>query len=190
MSAAIVRLECFGQHLGSRRHQESNDAALQEAYLRGLKDGGANANNIALKSAIDEVRVLSSYLKDDEAKRLHDFSTLLELSLCPMLDALMEHVAPLGMKQRLSQFIAAELMRVAKSASSPEAVIMCPTDVVGELTEIISSTGVSNVRIEKIAQSEARVEILIEEGSVVFEPVKFVNDLLDLITTFQESAPQ
>lgn len=190
MSAAIVRLERFGQSLGPGRQQESNDVALQEAYLRGLTEGALNANNAALKSATQEMHTLSLQLKDNEAKRNHDFSALLELVLCPMLDVLMEHVAPLGMKQRLSQFLASELVRVSQAASSPEAVIRCPTDIAEELTAMVATTGVSNVKIEHITHGEARVEILNDEGSIVFEPAKFVNELHDLITTFQERAPK
>lgn len=181
MSSAIVRLESFAPPRSSGRQPELTDSVLQEAYMRGLKEGAETENASALNIALEEFRLLATHLRQAGTERNNEIDALLAKALAPMLDAVMEHVAPLGMSQRLSQFISSELLRIGKASSAPEAIVKCPPDLLGELTQLVANTEVSNVRIEAGPHDTSAVEIIVEESLLSFDPDQFIADLHDLI---------
>ena len=181
MNAAIVRLECFGQSPSAARQQELTESSLQEAYMRGLKEGTEAANTSALNAALEGLRALSAHLQQAGAERDHGIDALISQGLSLMLDALMEHVAPLGMKQRLSQFVSTELLRIGRVSSAPQAMIKCPSHLLGEMTRLVTATGTSNIKIEETPPGVSGIDIIVEESVLTFDPQQFTADLRDLI---------
>ncbi len=181
MSVAALRLECFGPSTHHTYKQELTEKSLQDAYQQGLADGLERANAEAKLSVSHEFLLLSEELRLTQAQSRQEFNDVLGQVLVPMLDVLLEHVAPLGMKQRMSQFVVSELLRIEGAGTVATATVRCPSYLLDELSELAATAGVTNIRLEQNQNDTSRVEIAVDQGTVTFDPDQFVSDLRRLI---------
>lgn len=181
MSAAAVRLECFGPSSLQPFKQELTAKAVEDAYQRGLCDGAERANADAINAARHEFRQLSEHLRSLESQHRQEFEKELGQVLVPMLDLLLDHVAPLGMRQRMSQFLTAELLRIEAAGTTEIATVKCPPHLFAELNDLVVTACVSNVRLEQHSNESSHVEVLIDQGAVTFNPDEFISDLQKII---------
>lgn len=181
MSVAAIRLECFGPSTHHPYKRELTEKSLQDAYQQGLADGLERANAEAKYSASQEFLRISEQLRLTEAQNRREFDDLLGQVLVPMLDIVLEHVAPLGMKQRMSQFLVSELLRIEGAGTAATATVRCPSYLLDELDELANTAGVTNIHLEQSPIDTSRVEIAVDQGTVTFDPDQFVSDLRQLI---------
>lgn len=183
MNPAVIRLDCFGQSGPHQRIAEPNQKNQQDAYQRGLADGAETARATLNAMARQELQQLSAALREAESHRRLEFDELLSTVLRPMLEAVLDNVAPLGLKDRFMQLIASELSRAGAAVSGTSAIIRCAPQLVSDIKQLIETTEAPNIHIEADTSVGGRVDILVNQGTVTFDPDTFLSELRSLITT-------
>lgn len=185
MNQPVIKLESFSPAANMARVAASAArAALDDAYARGLADGRADrqeSETVALTAALRE---LSQQIADHDTQRAALRQEAVT-ALSPILTAMLDAVAPLGMAQRLEQDLITELSRLAQQTPPMICHITCAPALRTLVERCASEAGLTGIEITE-QPLEQSVNVQIAGGHIEFSHDQIVQSVRRLIAEIQE----
>lgn len=178
MRPAALRLDSFSAALG-RSAPLLTPVDIEDAYQRGHEKGLADGREHSLDALCQALQQCRQDLADSrqhETRLRHDILA----GLVPVLDAIVDQLAPRAQVDRLRDALVAEMRRMAEHAPEQQITLRCPADLHPELADCLDLVALP-ARIEDARPDQPLVELVAAQGSIVFDPAQIAAGLKSLI---------
>lgn len=187
MTLAMFKLESFSSALAGHGAELTYDReAVDRAHADGVAEGLAQKEDEQLRNLGAGLARLARALGDDAERRAALRAEAVG-ALSPILDAILDNLAPTAESKRLQEALTAELGRLAQMAAPLRARITCSERLRGLVTRCLAETGIEGIEIE---QSETdRISLSLQGGRIEFSPDRLTKDIRALISELKENDP-
>lgn len=184
MTLAIFRLESFGE-ARSRHFPEAlfGREAVDNAFAEGLAQGLARKDDDELRNLGAGLERLCRALGEDDERRAalrHEAVN----ALAPILNAILDSVAPAGGSARLEAALRNELSRLAQLSSPLRVRIACGPRLRGLVERCCAELGLSGLELTDFETD--RISLILQGGRIEVSPEKITEDIRALISELNE----
>ncbi len=180
MTQAIFRLESFTAALAGRDAKQIFDRdALDRAHAEGLAAGLARSHDDQMRHLGAGLERLAVALAED-AQRRAALRAEAVAALSPILDAILDNLAPAADSARLRDALTAELERLAQKAAPLRARIACSDRLKGLVQQCLADAGIEGIELEPSDMD--RISLSLEGGRIEFCPDRLGRDMRALIS--------
>lgn len=184
MTAAMFRLESFSgsQHATSAEATRLREA-VDHAYASGFSDGMARKEDDQLRSLSAGLDRLSRALCDDEA-RLAVIRREAVAALAPILEAIVDSMAPASASRRLEAALRDELARLARMSAPLQAHISCGAQLRLMAERCVAESGLAGIELTDSASD--RISLSLRGGRIELSPDEITQGIRALIAELKE----
>jgi hypothetical protein len=179
MRPVVLRLESFSA-VQERPVPLVTPMDVEDAYQRGHESGLAEGRERSLDALCIALTECRQDLASDRRHEIQLRQRILD-SLVPVLHAIVEQLAPRANSGRLCRAIVAEMHRISKLAPEKQIILRCPADMHPELADCLELANLPQARIENAEPGHTLVELVTEQGGILFDPALVVTGLHSLI---------
>ncbi|SMG33144.1 hypothetical protein [Paracoccus sp. J56] len=178
MNPIALRLESFTSPPPAA--QAAITIAEEEAFQNGYEKGFAEGRELsldALTSALTTLHrdLLTAHKRESELRR--DLQT----ALTPVLQAIVDLLAPRSEQERLCHALTAEIGQIIKHTPGQIITIRCPEDLQPDLADCLERAGILDARIEAADTGQSIVELTAAQGQIIFDPASAIAGLKSII---------
>lgn len=184
MTLALFKLESFTpQHPGGIAEAIYAKSDLDEAYANGLADGLSRKEDDEMRNLAAGLKRLEHALAEDGARRI-ELRNEAVATLLPLLEAIVDGMAPAHDGRRLETALRDELARLAHLATPLRARIACGAQLRGVVERCLSEGGIDG--IELIETDGACISLSLQGGRIEISPEKIARDIRALLAELIE----
>lgn len=187
MSLAMFKLESFSRPetgLNTPEIRYCRDD-VDQAYADGYATGRAEATEAQIQDLHRALAALSDVMAEDDARR-HALRQEAVDALLPVLEQIIDLMAPVEISRRIEQSLADELRRLAQSAVPVRAEILCGQSLRGLVTESLKAHDLQRLRIIEI--DEPVIRIRLDGGRIEITPGQIAKNIAAVIAAAREEA--
>lgn len=188
MSALPLRLDRFRDVALDTSSQPPIAKQLTSAFDDGYAQGSEAARKSQLGNLAEALNELSEKLQDEDMTRSAIQAEVLS-TLAPLLELLMNELAPLGIRARLKQMLATEFQRMVDDGTPRQCTIRCDPQLAGEVRNILQQFPLKHVQIEPLASAGLRVELSLDGAGPVFNPAALISGIRAFLQHPSTEAP-
>ncbi|WP_235754959.1 hypothetical protein [Paracoccus salsus] len=180
----MFKLESFTSALARHGAQVTYyEGDLQQAYADGVAEGQARSEDEQMRNLKAGLTRLASALSDD-AQRRDALRQEAVAALSPIIDAIIEGLAPAAESQRLEEALRGELVRLAQMATPLRASIACSDRLQALVERCLAESGIKGIDLT-ISDSD-KISLSLQGGRIEFAPDKTAQDIRALIAELKE----
>ncbi|MDP5308575.1 hypothetical protein [Paracoccus spongiarum] len=183
MTLAHFKLESFSAASAGMAEMIFGKAELDQAYADGLAEGLTRREDEQLRNLGAGLERLAQALADDEARRiaLRDEAAR---ALAPILDAILDSIAPAADSLRLQGALRDELTRLARLGTPLRARIACGPRLRGLVERCLEEAGLAGI---ELSEAEAdKICLSLQGGRIEISPAQIAQDIRALISELKE----
>ena len=180
MSGSVIKLESFASTTPSAAI--FTVAALEEAYREGYADGRADDRGQDMKALVLQIKALTDGMTDDSTRRaaLRDEAVQ---TLSPILDQMIDALAPSTESARLERALTMELAQLAQRSTPLTCRIECGAADLPMVERCVAESGATGIQID--AKGAAGIRVELQGGRIEFDPGRLAADIRALIAEIQ-----
>lgn len=184
MSLAMFKLESFSTTLPGQATDPVYDrSAIDQAFADGVADGMSRKEDEQLRHLGAGLSRLAQALGDDAARR-EELRAEAVASLAPILEAILDGLAPAAESPRLEKALCDELTRLAQSARPLTARIACNQRLRGLVDRCLAEAGIEGIEIADCTGD--RISLSLQGGRIEFAPDRVTEDIRALISELRQ----
>lgn len=182
MTLALYKLESFSG-AGKRAEPMFGKDQIDQAFANGLSEGLARKDDEQLRHLAAGLERLSRALAEDDARRaaLRDDAVA---ALAPILDAIIDNLAPAAESHRLEAALRGELARLAQLSTPLRARIACCHRLRGMVERCLAETGLDAIELTE-AETD-RISLSLQGGRIEISPDQIAQDIRALISELKK----
>lgn len=183
MKSAALKLESFAPPAPARPAAptaEDVERASHEGYERGLREG----REASLEALACELRQVSDNLSLRENERREVTEGVL-VSLRPVLNGLVDLLAPLWARGALASALEQEIARCLRTQPRAALAIRCPPDLEEDVRDCVARISGHAIAVEHAGPGEPAA-LHLDEGRITLEPERILagcRAIIDELTT-------
>lgn len=184
MTLALFKLESFTSALAGHGADLCYDkGALERAFADGLAEGLARKDDEQMRNLGAGLDRLARAVGDDEQRRaaLRDEAVA---ALSPILDAILDNLAPAAQSRRLETELTGELTRLAQMAAPLRARISCSERLRGLVERCLAESGIDGIELTETPTD--RISLSLHGGRIEFSTDRVAWDIRALISELKE----
>lgn len=180
MTLAVFKLESFGAAVVAQGVALTfSREALDQAFADGLAEGMARQGDEQARTLNAGLDRLARALADDEARRAELRREAVE-ALTPILAQILDCLAPAAESRRLEAALAAELLRLSRTAPPLRASIACGPSLRAMVDRCLADCGLEGIEVTT-AESD-RISLSLQGGRIELDPARVAEDIRTLLT--------
>ena len=179
MSVAMFKLESFTSALAEQGARVTYDKeSLDRAFADGIAEGMARAEREDARTLSIGLERLARAITDDEGRRVVLRQEALT-SLAPVLDQILDCLAPASESRRLEAALTEELSRLSRKGQPLKASISCHPKMQGLVERCLADAGIRE--IELVPSDSDRISLALQGGRIEFAPDIMAAEIRELI---------
>ena len=180
MTLAVFKLESFGAAVAAQGAALTfSREALDQAFADGLAEGMARQGDEQARTLNAGLDRLARALADDEARRAELRREAVE-ALTPILAQILDCLAPAAESRRLEAALAAELLRLSRTATPLRASIACGPSLRAMVDRCLADCGLEGIEVTT-AETD-RISLSLQGGRIELDPARVAEDIRALLT--------
>lgn len=184
MTLAMFKLESFtAPQAGQATEMVYGQDAIDRAYAEGLASGLARKDDDELRNLGSGLERLGRALGDD-AERRAALRNEAVAALAPILDAIVDSLAPADRSRQLEAALRDELSRLARMSSPLRARVACGQRLRELVEHCCAETGIEGVDL--VDADSDRISLSLQGGRIDLSPEKIAQDIRALISELKE----
>lgn len=187
MTLALFKLESFSAaQAGPAAQALYGQEAIDHAFAEGVASGLARREDDELRNLGAGLERLSRALGEDAERR-----TVLRneavAALAPILEAIVDSMAPADRSRQLESALQDELARLARLSSPLRARIACGPRLRGMIERCCAEAGIGEIDLTDTGSD--RISLSLQGGRIELSPEKIAQDIRALISELKEDDP-
>lgn len=179
MSIAMFKLESFTAAMADQGARVTYDKeSLDRAFSDGFAQGQALAEREQMRNLSVGLERLAQAVRDDEARRAGLRQEALA-SLAPVLDQILDCLAPIGESRRLEAALIDQLSRLSREGQPLRASISCSPRMRDMVERCLAATGLEEIVVT--AAEGDRISLALTGGRIEFSPDRMAAEIRELI---------
>lgn len=177
MSLAMFKLESFSTVPTGQQPVFDQDA-VDQAYANGLAEGLARQADEQMRALSAGLERICEALRDDQGRRIQLRQEAVT-ALTPVLEQILDCLAPAAQSRRLEEALNQQLQRLAQDARPLSIRVACGSGLRDMVERCLASLGLSE--FELVTDERDRISLSLEGGHIELSPERTAGEIRALI---------
>lgn len=179
MTLASFQLESFSAAKPGRQQVPTFlQADLDQAFSDGLAEGVAKATDDQLRNLEAGLARLGKALTDDSLRRAEMRKEAVS-ALAPILDAIIDNLAPAAESRRLEEALLGELVRLSETAQPLRARISCGARQTAMVRKCLGQLEIENIEVTETEDN--RINLTLQGGRIEISAEQIAQEIRAII---------